>query len=786
VAGTERGRPRAGGDWPPGLPVPLTRFVGRERERAEVARLVMANRLVTLVGAGGVGKTRLAVEVAASVAAGFGDGAVLIDLSAVRDPALLPSVLARALGVEERAGTGLDERLVRVLRGQHRLLVADNCEHLRGPCADLVAAVLSSCSEVVVLATSRESLGVPGEVTWRVPSLTFPWPENPPAAADMESFEAIALFLARARAARPGLVTGPAEVAAITSICFHLDGIPLALELAAARAGALGLDDIAGRLSGRFELLARSGTGPARHQTLRASVEWSHQLLSEPERAVFRRLAVFVGGWSLEAVEVVCALPPIGRDEVAGLLAALAEKSLVHVDHTPAGSRYRLLEVIRAFATERLAETGELAAVREWHGGYYAELAERSESMLRGPDLAVWAARLDQEAGNLQAARRWCAEDQARAGTGLRLAAGLYQWCAIRGLLAEGAAWLEDALARDGGPERARAMALYGLGAIVSFRGEPGRARDLLTRSIECSQRCGWQQGEAHALVHLGPARALCGDAAGAAEACDRALALARRVGDPWLEACALFRSAFAIGLSGDVARAKPLATASVALSPSTGDRRLRAFALMTMAECLIQEGNPAEATGVLREALAVFEALPERWALLRAASLLAQACGALGDWARAAVLLGFIDTLSERISGRPYAHMQAALDALDARVTEQSGPAMHPARQAGRVLGRGDQISSALWPATDRKQEPVVDSGLTLTRREREISELIAQGLTNRQIAARLFIAERTVDTHVGRILAKLGCASRAQVAAMVASAAAAAAREPGHTIAT
>ena len=377
MAGTERERPRAGGGWPPGLPVPLTRFVGRERERAEVARLVTANRLVTLVGAGGVGKTRLAVEVAAAVAADFGDGAVLIDLSAVSDPALLSGVVAGALGVEERAGTGLDERLVRVLRGQHRLLVADNCEHLRSPCADLVAAVLGSCPDVVVLATSRESLGVAGEVTWRVPSLTFPWPENPPAAADIESFEAIALFLARARAARPGLVTGPGEVAAITSICFHLDGIPLALELAAARAGALGLDDIAGRLSGRFELLARSGTGPARHQTLRASVEWSHQLLSGPERTVFRRLAVFVGGWSLEATEAVCALPPVSHGEVAGLLAALAEKSLVHVDHTPAGSRYRLLEVIRAFATERLAEAGELAAARERHCGYYTELAER-------------------------------------------------------------------------------------------------------------------------------------------------------------------------------------------------------------------------------------------------------------------------------------------------------------------------------------------------------------------------------------------------------------------------
>jgi DNA-binding CsgD family transcriptional regulator len=236
--------------------------------------------------------------------------------------------------------------------------------------------------------------------------------------------------------------------------------------------------------------------------------------------------------------------------------------------------------------------------------------------------------------------------------------------------------------------------------------------------------------------------------------------------------------------LAGDLPQARALAAASVALSPSTGDPRLRAYTLMTMAECLIEEGNAAEAIAVLREALAVFEALPERWALLRAAILLALACGALRDWARAAVLLGFIDTLSERTSGRPYPHMRVALDALDPQVAEHLGPAMQTAREAGRVLGRGDEISSALWPTTDHDADQGAASGLPLTAREHEIAALIAEGLTNRQIGARLFIAERTVDTHVSRMLAKLGCSSRAQVAALVASTATAAARDPGHTM--
>jgi predicted ATPase/DNA-binding CsgD family transcriptional regulator len=743
--------------------------VGRERERAEVAALVAANRLVTLVGAGGVGKTRLATEVAAGLAASFGDGTGLIDLSAVTDPALLPSAVARGLGLEERAGTGLEERLLRVLRGQHRLLVIDNCEHLGRACADLATMVLSSCPGVVALATSRQSLQVPGEVTWRVPSLAFPWPEHPPAPADLEGFEAVALFLARARAACPGLRVGPAEAAAITSICFVLDGIPLALELAGARAGALSLREIAERLTGCFELLGRSGIGPARHQTLRASVEWSHQLLSEHERVLFRRLAVFVGGWPLQAAEAVCALPPLGRGQIAGLLAALVDKSLVQAGQTVAGSQYRLLEVIRAYADERLAESGEADQTRAQHGAYYVELAEQAGTEILGAGLEAWVQRLDQETGNLRAARTWCAEDPARADLGLCLAAGLWSYWHPRGQLREAADWLQDALGRGGGPERARAAALGALGLIASFQAEQQRAMDLLAASIECAQRCGYQHGEGRALTSLSQAQALSGDAEGAAESCERALALARQAGDAWVEGSALFRFGIAKALTGDIATAKLLAVASIGVFPRTGDRRLRGYGQMVLADCLTREGNAAEAIEVLRDALGFFEALPERWALLRAAGLLAEACGALGDWPRTAMLLGVVDALSDRTGGQPFTHTQNGLKLLRARARDQLGPALDTAQNAGRLLGRGDQISTALWPAAHREREPAATSGLPLTKREREIAELIAHGLTNRQIAARLVIAERTVDTHVGRILAKLGCARRAQIAAII-----------------
>ena len=286
--------------------------MGRERDIAEIARLFADNRLVTLVGSGGVGKTRLAIEEAAAVAPRFADGVDLVDLSGVPDPALLWAAVARAVGVEERADADLAQRLTRVLGPQSRLLVLDNCEQLLAGTAVAAMQLLSGCPRLWILATSREGLGVPGEVIWRVPSLTFPWLGQQPSRDNMEDFGAMALFAARARAARPGLEIGPADIAALSSICFRLDGIPLALELAAARVSALSITEIADRLDDRFTLLSRTIGAPARHQTLRASVDWSHQLLSQEEQVLFRRLAVFAGGWSLSAAEEVVA-GPAGR-----------------------------------------------------------------------------------------------------------------------------------------------------------------------------------------------------------------------------------------------------------------------------------------------------------------------------------------------------------------------------------------------------------------------------------------------------------------------------------------
>jgi len=534
------GQVHGGRTWPPGLPMPLTTLIGRERGLEELTALVADNRLVTLAGSGGVGKTRLAIEAAATVAPQFAHGVDLVDLGGVPDQELVWAAVAQAVGIEERADADLARRLAGVLRPQRRLLVLDNCEHLLAGCALVVTRMLGCCPELRILVTSREGLGVPGEVTWRVPSLAFPWPEHPPALEELEQFGALALFADRARAARPGLVIAAADIAALSSICFRLDGIPLALELAAARVSALSIQEIADHLGDRFTLLARSVGGPARHQTLRASVDWSHQLLSQPEQVLFRRLAVFAGGWSLRAAETLGSGPPVGPGQVVRLLAALVDKSLVQAEHTPTGTRYRLLEAIKTFAREQLAASGELHDIRTSHGSYFADLAEHAASGLHGPDQGHWASCLDQDQANLRAARLWCGADPARAGLGLKMASGLGEYWLIRGLLEEGTDWLHDVLEQAPDAGGARATALTWLAVFTSVRSGFQQGGQLFEESIALHEQAGDRQGQARALAIFGFWRANQDDRRGAAEALNRALALARQSRDRYFAGFAL------------------------------------------------------------------------------------------------------------------------------------------------------------------------------------------------------------------------------------------------------
>ena len=764
------GRPvRSGRAWPPGLPIALTALIGREHDIAEIARLVEDNRLVTLVGSGGVGKTRLAIEEAAAAAPRFADGVDLVDLSGVPDPALLWATVARTVGVEGRADADLAQRLARVLQAQRRLLVLDNCEQLLAETAAVATQLLGSCPRLWILATSREGLGVPGEVMWRVPSLTFPWPGHQPCLEELEEFGAMTLFADRACAARPGLVIGAADIAALSSICFRLDGIPLALELAAARVSALSIREIADRLDDRFTLLSRTVGAPARHQTLGASVDWSYQLLSEAEQALFRRLAVFSGGWSLSAAEEVGAGSPVGPGQAARLLAALVDKSLVQADDSGTGTRYRLLVAVKAFAHEKLVASGELEEVRARHSSYFVDLGEQVASRLQGRDQDLWASCLDQDQANLRAARQWCAADPARAVHGLRMAAGLWEYWLIRGLIQEGAAWLEDALQRAPGPPSTRAAALTGLALFISLRGEFQRGGELFAASIALYEQVDDLSGQVRALAILGYWRANYGDREGSTEALDRAIALAGLVQDRYPAAYAQLMAGMAASSMTDSAQARKHAAQSVEMFSEIGNRRGAGYARCILADCLSGEGTPAESLAILRTCIGVFEELLDRWGLLISTISAALAHAALGDWRQTAFTLGVADSLSERIGGHPFPAVKAAIDAIAAKTVAELGSSAAPRREAGRTVGRGDCIAAAIGLAPEPGPPCTQQQELPLTRREHEVTELIAGGLTNRQIAERLFIAQRTVDTHVGHILAKLGCSNRSQAAVLI-----------------
>ena len=408
------------------MPLELSSFVGREKELAEVKRLLLEDaRLLTLTGSGGCGKTRLALAVARELVEWFEDGVWLVELAPLADPPLVPQSVAFTLGVREQPGRSLTEALSNHLRYKKMLLVLDNCEHLVEACAELAEALLHSCPELRVLATSREALGITGEVAWPVPSLSLPDLRRLPAVESLPQYESARLFVERIVAVKPAFALTDQNAVAVAQICYRLDGIPLAIELAAARAKVLSVEQIADRLDDCFRLLAAGGrTAMPRHKTLRATMDWSHELLSEEEQTLFRRLSVFAGGFSIDAVESVGEGAGIERDEVLGLLSHLVDKSLVLAQEQGGEARNRLLATVRQYGREKLALSGEEAEVGRRHARYFLELADGAEQALYGPDQIRWLARLETEHDNLRAALSWSI-GEGEAELGVRLAGAL-------------------------------------------------------------------------------------------------------------------------------------------------------------------------------------------------------------------------------------------------------------------------------------------------------------------------------------------------------------------------
>jgi predicted ATPase len=435
--------------WTPrnhNLPAARTSFVGRRHEMVEVKRALAMTRLLTLTGAGGSGKTRLALEVARDLLGAYPDGVWLVELAGLSEGTLVPPAVAGVLGVQERAGQPLTDTIGEVLRGKRMLLMLDNCEHLVEAAASLVDALLDSCPDLRILATSREALGVAGEVRCTVPALSVPVPGSPPAVEDLEGYDSARVFAERASGRRPGFALHSGNAVAVAEICRKLEGIPLAIELAAARTGALAVEEISGRLTDSLELLTDGGrTRTPRQRTLRGALDWSYELLDEPERKLFRRLSVFAGGWTLAAAEVVGAGNGLEESRIIELLSQLVDKSLVRIELTGEILRYGFLEPVRQYAREKLGQSGEAEAVRRKHAAFFLALAEEAEPELRRREQVAWLRRLDNEYDNLRAVLTRSL-DRKDAELGLRLAGSLTEFWVVRGHDSDGRRWFEKLL----------------------------------------------------------------------------------------------------------------------------------------------------------------------------------------------------------------------------------------------------------------------------------------------------------------------------------------------------
>ncbi|HYY87246.1 MAG TPA: hypothetical protein VFA49_00500, partial [Chloroflexota bacterium] len=430
------------------LPLQLTSFVGRKSELAQVAHLLRASRLLTLTGAGGSGKTRLALQAADALLGGYQQGVWVVELAPLAESGLVPQTAAFAMGVREEPGEPIEATLVRTLARQQRLLVLDNCEHLIAACARLAEALLKACPNLAILVTSREPLHITGETVFQVPPLSTPDPRRLPQVHRLRQYEAIQLFVDRAAAVHPGFELTPGNGEAVAHICDRLDGIPLAIELAAARVQALSVQQINDRLQDRFRLLTSgSRTALPRHQTLRAMVDWSFALLPEPQRALLRRLSVFAGGWTLEAAEAVCSAEPVARQDVLNLLGELVAKSLVTAEESSAGAvRYRMLETFRQYGLQRLEEAGELTGTYDAHARYFVEIGNAGDAELVGPTQLACRRRLDLEHDNFRAvlsrSREGLIAERSGAPLGPSLAKNLYLFWFKSSYLGEGADWL--------------------------------------------------------------------------------------------------------------------------------------------------------------------------------------------------------------------------------------------------------------------------------------------------------------------------------------------------------
>ncbi len=747
------------------LPAERTSFVGRRTEISRVRQLLSGARLVTLVGPGGVGKTRLAIRVAGQIRHITPAGVCFVDLALLRDPALLPQQLAASLDLRDASPRWLVASITEVLGNRRMLVVLDNCEHLRDACAILVDTLLSDCPKLRVLATSRRPLDVAGEVRFVVPPLPTTAASERPLGAPSD---AVDLLVERARAVTPDFAVTEKNAADVAALCRRLDGLPLALELAAVRLRTLTPAQIIDRLNDRLDVLRHVGpTVPERQQSLPAALEWSYRHLRAAEQILWQRAAVFVGDFDLAAAEAVCADPALPREAIVDALDGLVDASVLSVYRLPDRVRFRMLETVRLFGGQLLERSGRRTTLLRRHRGHYARLAAGVEWV--GPEQVTDLNRLADEHGQLRAAIEFSVDTPGEALSGLGLAADLWLYWQARAQIGEGRRWLARLLASCVEPTATRAKGLAVAGYLAVAQADSAAATPLLREAHALATVLGEPGVAAFSTQYLGLVEMFRGDFDDAEQLLRTAAAARRRLGQDRFAAFAMADVGAAAFFRGDLDTAGTAFTESLALN-SGGDPWTRSHALWGLGLVRWRTGALAEAEQLQRDALGLIQRVDDRSGIALGIHALAWLAAAHGDWRRAARLAGAADATWRSIPARTPEPLHPFIDDCARQGSEALGAAHWQAEyDRGGSLERPAALALALGEAPPATP-PQPDDG-KLTRRQREVAHLVAQGLTDREVAARLSISIRTAESHVEQILARLGFRSRAQVAAWVAA---------------
>jgi len=766
-------RAQASGRGLHNVPAELTSFVGRRHELVEIKQRLGASRLVTLTGPGGVGKTRLALRVAAEVARAFPDGVWFVPLAPIDDPQLMTQAVFHSLGLQDRSVGWSLSALTDYLADKHQLLILDNCEHLVDSCAVLATTLLKSCPELRLLATSRQPLGTAGEARLRVPSLSLPDDGALLPAERLVTFEAVALLVERAAAVMPDFRVDQTNATDVLKLCRRLDGIPLALELAAGRLEGLSLTRLNQGLDAELAILAGANRGAeARQRTLEATIGWSYGLLDEDERRLWARLSVFAGSFDEEAAAQVCSDSALSADRVIELLAALVEKSIVKRDVNLQPARYELLETLRQYGRVRLRELGEEILIQARHRDWIRTLTA---------GLAAWDSRqadlfsrIYLERDNVWAALEFCLRHPGEVSKGAEICQDLWFYWVSRGPCGDARRVVMSLLALTSGDSLPHARLLLVAASVAAAQNDLADCRTLSERSLRLAQDLGNSEVAGWSLIWQGLARLVQGETTVAMELAESAISLGREMQIQPVVLNAMGGVCNIRFATGDLDAVVKIGEEALALSLELGEIWQRGYLLNFLSQASWQQGDLGRAEEQAREGLACKHALDDRHGLSIVVETLAWMAAERAEYQRAATLQGCAERLRETAGTAVMEQFRAQHEHAASVASEGMGAAAFMA-----AVERGTAMTIDEIAAYALEQKPpakplrglAAESGISLTRREQEIAALVAQGLSNKQIAAKLVVSERTAESHILNILNKLGFNSRSQIAAWAAA---------------